>query len=348
MSRAVRLGAFIVATLAVLAAGVFIIGNRRYLFSSTYRLKAEFDNAAGLDPGADVRVAGVHRGTVRSIDLPPRPGEKIVVAMDLDASTQDIIKKDSLASVETEGLIGDKYVAVSFGSAEADKVQDGDTIRGQPTLEISSLIKKTSEFLESGQKTMKNVTQATSGVGGMVAEAKEGATSFNENMEALKHNFFLRGFFKKRGYEDSAELTKYEITRLPRNAPLKNFTFPAKQLFDKPDTAKLKNEKSLKPAGDYLADNKTGLAVVVGYTGMAGDTERNLVLSEARAMVIRNYLAENFQLDDTRLKTLGMGEKSGASSKDDWGAIEIIVYPTGTPMPPAKQPEEKLKKAAKK
>jgi phospholipid/cholesterol/gamma-HCH transport system substrate-binding protein len=60
MSRAARLGAFIVATLAILVAGVFIIGSKRYLFSSTYQVKTQFDDVAGLDVGGDVRVGGVH------------------------------------------------------------------------------------------------------------------------------------------------------------------------------------------------------------------------------------------------------------------------------------------------
>ncbi len=67
MSRAARLGAFIVATLAILVAGVFVIGSKQYLFSSTYQVKAQFDNVAGLDVGGDVRVGGVHSGTVHSI-----------------------------------------------------------------------------------------------------------------------------------------------------------------------------------------------------------------------------------------------------------------------------------------
>ncbi|HTA31435.1 MAG TPA: MlaD family protein, partial [Candidatus Cybelea sp.] len=70
MSRAARLGAFIIATLAILAAGIFIIGSKQYLFTSTYRLKAQFTTVVGLDPGAEIRVGGVHAGTVRGIELP--------------------------------------------------------------------------------------------------------------------------------------------------------------------------------------------------------------------------------------------------------------------------------------
>ena len=117
MSRAARLGAFIIATLAILVVGIFIIGSKQYLFSSTYQLKAQFDNVVGLDDGADVRVGGVHRGTVHNIVLPHKPGEKVTVVMDLAKSTHEIIKQDSVATIETEGLLGNQYMAISFGSA---------------------------------------------------------------------------------------------------------------------------------------------------------------------------------------------------------------------------------------
>ncbi len=146
MSRAARLGAFIVVTMAILVAGVFVIGSKQYLFSSTYQLKAQFDNVVGLDPGADVRVGGVHSGTVRNIVLPHNPGEKVTVVMDMGKSTHEIIKQDSVASIETEGLLGNQYLAISFGSAGKGDVRDGDFITSQPPLEMSDLFKRPVSF----------------------------------------------------------------------------------------------------------------------------------------------------------------------------------------------------------
>jgi hypothetical protein len=156
-------------------------------------------------------------------------------------------------------------------------------------------------------------------------------------MEAMKHNFFLRGYFKSRGYEDSAELAKNEIERLPQGTPTKQFTYSAKQLFDKQDSAKLKNQKSLNAGGEFLANNQFGFAVIVASAGMEGDTQKDLVLTEARAMVVREYLVENFGFDDSQLKTLGMGKQTDANSDAGWGAVQIFIYPIGTETPPNKQ-----------
>jgi phospholipid/cholesterol/gamma-HCH transport system substrate-binding protein len=367
MSRAARLGAFIVATLLILAVGVFIIGSREYIFGSTYQLKAQFDNVAGLAAGADVQVGGVHSGTVRSVALPHQPGEKVTVFMDLDKATHEIIKQDSLASIETEGLLGNQYLAISFGSAGQGEVRNGDTIASLPPLQMSELLKKTSGILDSSQQAIQNATLATahlnsvsakidSGQGTVGAlvndkvmynnleqttaalhdtmlQAQTGVTDFQENMEALKHNFFLSGYFKKRGYEDSAGLAANKIGGLPQGTPVKTFTYPAKQLFGGRDSAKLKDQKSLNAGGEFLAQNQFGFAVVVASTGMEGDAQKDLVLTEARAMVVREYLVENFGFDDSQLKTLGMGKQAGTNLDADWGSIQILIFPAGTQIP---------------
>jgi phospholipid/cholesterol/gamma-HCH transport system substrate-binding protein len=367
MSRVARLGAFIVATLAILAAGVFIIGNKEYLFSSTYQLKTQFDNVEGLAVGAVVQVGGVHSGTVHSITLPHKPGDKVVVVMDLDRSTKEIIKHDSVASIETEGVLGNQFVAISFGSAGQAAVEDGETIQSVPPLEMGALLAKANAILDSSQQAVLNTTLATahlssvsakidSGQGTVGAlvndrqlynnleqttttlhdtmlQAQTGVTDFQENMEALKHNFFLSGYFKKRGYEDSSDLAANKISGLPQNTPVKIFTYTAKQLFDGRDSAKMKSQKTLKAAGDFLAQTQFGVAVVVVSSGMDGDTQKDLVLTEARAMVIREYLVENFGFDDNQLKTLGMGKQTDANPEADWGSIQILIYPAGTQIP---------------
>jgi len=372
MSRLARLGAFIVATLAVLAVGVFLIGSREYLFRSTYQLRAQFDNVAGLSNGADVQVGGVHSGTVQSITLPHKPGEKVTVLMNLDKSTHEIIKQDSVASIETEGMLGNQYVAISFGSDGQAEVKDGQIIQSEAPLEMAELLKKASGILDSSQLAVQNTTLATahlnsvsakidSGqgtVGALVNDkqlydnlqqttatlhttmlhAQTGVTAFQENMEAMKHNFLLKGFYKNRGYEDSSALEANKIDELPQGEPMKTFSFTAKQLFDTRASAKLKDAKSLNVGGNYLAQNQYGLAVVVVSAGSEGDTQQELVLSQARAMVVREYLVENFGFDDTPLKTMGIGKQNDSGKDADWGSIQILIFPVGTDVPANKLP----------
>ena len=360
MSRAARLGSFIIATLAVLAAGVFLIGDKQYLFTPTYRLKAEFATVVGLDPGAEVRVGGVTTGSVRDIKLPDKPTGKITVLMDLQRSTHDIIKQDSVAAIQTEGLLGNEYVSISFGSDQALNVKDDDTIASQPPLVIADLMKKADGILDNvtvaaanlgsisgkinqGQGTIgalvndkriyTQMDQTTVGLRDTVNHAQAGVASFQENMEAMKQNVLLRGYFKKRGYENSSDLVKNEIPQLPQTAPLKTFTFESKQLFDNVDSAKAKNQKSLRVAGQFLADTEFGVAVVVVSTGATGDTKKDLVLAQARAMVVRDYLVANFSFDDEQLKTLGIGKEKSPAPDSGWGTVEIIIYPADTEAP---------------
>lgn len=298
MSRAFRLGVFVVATFVILAIGIFLIGNKKFLFSSTYRVRADLQNVAGLNNGADVRVGGIHEGTVTRIDLPSRPEEKVTVEMNLEKSTGNVIKKDSIASIKTEGLLGDKYVEISFGSNKAGTIQDGDAIGSQTPKDISDLANATA------------------------VAAKAGAASFQDDMEALKHNLLLRGFFQKRGYEDSSELTEHEISRLPAKPHARDFVYDAGKIFGKSDGAKLKNQEMLSEAGKFLEENKFDLAVVVASETI-GDTQKDRVLTEARAKVVRDFLVENFKLDDTRIKTKGLGKTKDVGYT---GKVQIIVY----------------------
>jgi phospholipid/cholesterol/gamma-HCH transport system substrate-binding protein len=354
----IRLGAFIFASLVVLAIGVFLIGDKQFLFSKTYPLKSSFKNVGGLNGGAEVRVGGIHKGTVKTIELPPQSDGEMTVVMDLERSTRKVLKKDSVASIQTEGLVGNKYVELSFGSDATAPVEDGDTLQSVPPVELADLVKKADGVLEAAKGSLgalqsigEKIDEGQGTMGALVndkkiyqelsaatAQATRGATALQENMEALKHNWLLRGFFHHRGYDDATRLARYEITRLPDRKPIKSFTFDAKQIFDGPDNAKLRNQKALNDAGRYLEQQPFGLAVVVAYNDMRGDAEEIRVLTQGRALVVRDYLAGNFKMDDTNLKTLGLGKQSGVTVGDA-GAVEVVVYPAGSSAPLAAQRE---------
>jgi len=265
--------------------------------------------------------------------------------MDMRDASRGVVKKDSVASIRTEGLLGDQYVEIAFGSPGAPAVNDGDTIGAEPPLEISDLIKKTNGILDSAQETMQSVDQTASNLQAISSKVNDGkgsvgallnnravyqhvneaAANLQEDTEALKHNFLLRGFFKNRGYEDSDELKRNAIGELPAAAPSQSFTFRAAKLFDKPDNAKLKNSKTLDEAGHFLEQNPYGLAVVACFADMKGDTDKQGQLTAARAAVVREYLVQHFKLGDTnRIKTIGEGK---ATDAPDGGAIEVLVYP---------------------
>ena len=343
MSRVFRLGLFVVTALLIFAAGVFLIGSRKMMFRSTYSLNADFKNVGGLDNGAEVRIAGYHQGSVTHITLPSQPGGDVIVTMNLENSTHKTVRKDSVASIASEGLVGDKYVEITLGSKDSPEVRNWDTIKGAPPIQMADLLKKADHVLDSATDSvqqigasagnLKTITgKINSGQGTVGAlindktiykEAAAGATAFQEDMEALKHNFLLRGFFRKRGYEDLSELKQHELPRLPSEPSEKQFVYESASLFSKPDAAELKHQKKLDDAGRFLERNKYRLAVVAAHTGMKGDTEKDRALTEAQSMVVREYLAKNFKFDDTRLKTVGLGK----NADDEANRVEILVYP---------------------
>jgi hypothetical protein len=226
---------------------------------------------------------------------------------------------------------------------------------------MADLLKKTNGILDNSQQAILNVTQATahlnsvsakidSGqgtVGALVndkqlysnlahttttlnatmVQAQTGVTDFKDSMEASKHNFLLSGYFKKRGYADYADLAANSISGLPQGAPSKAFAYTVKQLSDHRDSAKLKDQKTLNAGGEFLAVNQFGFAVVVVSAGMEGDTQKELILSQARAVVVREYLIQNFEFDDSHLRTLGMGKQRDVNTATDWGSIQILIFP---------------------
>ena len=143
------MGAFVLASLLVFAGLVYMLGRSAGLFERQYRLVASFGQIGGLIQGATVRLAGVPVGRVGEIRLPEAGGAKVRVELLIARRVQDRIRADSLARIETLGLLGDKIIDVTLGSPGAAVLQDGSELRTEEPFDTAHLTQQGSELLRN-------------------------------------------------------------------------------------------------------------------------------------------------------------------------------------------------------
>jgi phospholipid/cholesterol/gamma-HCH transport system substrate-binding protein len=145
--RLAAVGAFVIGGLLLFAAGLFLIGDRRMLFADTLRVYAEFKQVAALDTGAKVRVAGVDAGEVEEIRVPEGPSGRFRVRMRVRSDLRPLIRVDSIALIQNDGLVGNKFVQIQTGTEAAPAVADGGTIQSREPFDIADLMLTMSQTL---------------------------------------------------------------------------------------------------------------------------------------------------------------------------------------------------------
>lgn len=148
--RLALVGAFVVGGLLLFAVGLFMIGDRRLLFTDRFEVEADFGNVTGIAVGTGVRLAGFDAGEVLGVEIPPNPGERFLVRMRVREDLRPLVRTDSVAAVLTDGLLGSVFIQIRSGGADAPVVGDGDRIRGVDAVEIADLI-------EEGRDTFRTV-----------------------------------------------------------------------------------------------------------------------------------------------------------------------------------------------
>jgi len=182
-SSAVRAGIFVVVCGAIMVLAIVALGQRTQLFQPRYTLVTRFPNAYGLIPGADVRVAGVNAGTVRSVQIEAGPREQATVKVILDIATtyRRIIRQGSRASIRTIGPLGDKYVEISPGPFDQPELQPGDFIPPEDTADFYELAEQTRQAL-----LRVNAIAADVGETLALVDKKAVVEDFSATVEALR------------------------------------------------------------------------------------------------------------------------------------------------------------------
>ena len=181
-SRAVGAGAFVVIGLLLFAVGLFMIGERRMLFERRFPVYTEFKRLGQLEVGATVRVAGANAGEVTDIQLPTSPSGTFRVKMEVREALHPIIRTDSVAATQTEGLVGGVYVNIATGTAQAPPVPEGGTIPGREPFQLSDLLQQASDTITTVNQTVTDLRGDVESAVKQVALTAEDAHDLVENI----------------------------------------------------------------------------------------------------------------------------------------------------------------------
>jgi phospholipid/cholesterol/gamma-HCH transport system substrate-binding protein len=460
-------GLFLVLGFGFFTAILFLIGNRHDIFGKHVVFYSEFSDVSGLPSGAEVRVAGMEAGEVKSIRIPASPASKFRLALQVKESARGIIRTDSLVSIKTEGIVGDKYISIQEGTSKAAEAPDGATLPSKEPLDIGAVIEKGSALLNNVdrsvtdirgrvdialdtvtktvnhvdglvmvvqpdikrmlsnarqitatvddivsdlnagkgpaglllkdeatrrqlQATLSNVEQASLNLKDVSVRADQvvtdlqsrnlaanvqvtldnvqalskevkvavdrmlgpddmgqdgatniretlsnlnrGTTNLAEDTEALKHEFFFRGFFKKRGFYSLEQLAPADYVKACEqdNACNSRTWLDAENLF-----AGTGGNEELVEAGrgridravaDFVDSLLNHVVVVEGYSEV-GTADQQFVASRRRADLVRKYLESHFHLLHTDVGIVALRNKPPkGGGRTSWNGVAIVLF----------------------
>ena len=222
----IRLGLFIAGGLALFVIAVFVIGKQKNLFNPVFKLTATFANVSGLEVGNNIRLSGINIGIVDKIKI--INDSTVRIDMSIRKDVKQYIKTDCEVRIGSEGLIGDRLVVITNGSAEAPVVTEGQQLESSEPVETDAIMaslqitagnaevisQQLAEIMfkvNNGKGTLSRLIQDSTianDFGQTMVNLKRSTKGLDENMEAAKHNFLLKGYFNKKAKE--AEKKKKE------------------------------------------------------------------------------------------------------------------------------------------
>jgi phospholipid/cholesterol/gamma-HCH transport system substrate-binding protein len=446
------MGAFLIGGFLLFGVGLFLIGDRRMLFSESTHYHTEFAQVSALEAGAKVRVGGMDAGEIVEILVPRKPGDKFRLKFRIVEKLVPVVRTDSVASIGTDGLLGSKFLHIdigttgpappewtlpsrepfeigdlltriretvngvdkAFGEVKGDisdatksvaesakhvdqiivaaqvpigkateaagritddfsvivaRVKAGEGTLGkllnddsvytnvsnssreivqllanlrQTSDDVKNLVArfKAGDVPEDLERTVKNVSESSEKIKTLIAgfqpsvgggdgiagdlratlgSAREAMSDLAENLEALKHGFFFRGFFKDRGFYDLESLSaaEYQSKDFEKNVTKERTWIHQDQLFivesDGSETLSDPGRKKLDSMiANFLRFTNDRAVIVEGYAA-AGTVDEQFVRSRARATKVRDYLIKKFTLSPGYIGVMPMGAVVGSA-----------------------------------
>jgi phospholipid/cholesterol/gamma-HCH transport system substrate-binding protein len=437
-SKVVGAGAFVIIGALLFTAALFMIGERRMLFEDRFVVYAEFAKLGQLESGAIVRVAGMNAGEVGEIEVPRSPAEKFRVEMKVRNDLHPLVRTDSIASTQTEGLVGGIYVNIATGTAESPEIPEGGTIQSREPFAMSDLLQQASDTIAQVNKTVEklsgdvemtveqiamtaedahelieevapqikaiaengnrisadteqiiaSIREGEGTIGKLInddtlyqrareiaddakmvmanvkdvsdearraiadfrskdgpaqglfadmrvtlTQAREATADLADNMEAMKHNFLLRGFFNRRGYFDLDAISpaqyrsgvlengKRKAMRIWLAAPVLFEEGPGGEVLSAEGRSRVDSAMTT-----YLRHVPSNPIVVEGYA-MDGTLGERYRLSRKRAGIVREYLMGRYGLMPQNTGYIALGsDVEGSPAGKKWDGVSLTLF----------------------
>jgi phospholipid/cholesterol/gamma-HCH transport system substrate-binding protein len=443
-------GVFVLSAALLFSLGLFLIGNRQKAFAHHVDFFTSLNDVNGISSGSKVRVSGFEAGQVTGIEIPVRPSDKFRLRLHVDSKLHPLIRDDSFVTVESDGLVGDKFLMIHQGTDQASEAASGATLPAKEPVELSAVIAKATGVMDqanvaigdikakvdgtldavtttvnntnalvtgirSGNGTVGmlltdqltannvkdavgNAQQAAANLNQVTVQAKQVMADFQsrdlfgkteatlnntknasrqiaeasqqinltlndalgpdrsgenagqnlretlsnvnlatanmaDDTEALKHEFFFRGFFKKRGYYSLKDLTpdQYRSNAYFNNQRNRRKWLDAADAFAKDSNG----NEVLSAAGEQEIDQVIGAnkdsvidqpIIVEGYSNQAS-AANEMVTSRSRSLIVARYLEKRFHLSAENIGVMPLNATAPPSSgKDSWdGACIVLV-----------------------
>lgn len=214
-----KLGMFVLVGLGLFLVTIYWVGQNQNLFGSTFHLNAKFKNIGGLKVGNNVRFAGIDVGTVKDIAFVS--DSIVIVKLVVEDEVQKYIKTDAMASIGSDGLMGDKVLTISPGNVSTKIVKDNAVIASSQAIEIEDLMKGLKVSIDNAAIITNDLATFTgkmnnpNSVLSKLVDDEKLANSIDKSLKnvekatkelteieaAAKENFLLRGYFKKQKKE---------------------------------------------------------------------------------------------------------------------------------------------------
>lgn len=158
-SQKIRLGLFVISGLLIFILAIYFIGDKQKMFGKTNRLEAVFNNVNGLELGNNVRYSGISVGTVRGIQM--INDTTIRVNMNIDKAIFPYIKKDAVATISSDGLVGNMIINIIPGIGNEPSVEPGDVIQTLNRIRTEDMLSTLNQTNENAAKLTQNLLKIT-------------------------------------------------------------------------------------------------------------------------------------------------------------------------------------------